>query len=159
LPTFKKSERLKSYKIISSLFKGGKSFSAYPLRLVYSEHSLVVFGSSLADSQAHAGWSLVEKSTSLPTTNYQLPTTNDFPIQFALSVPKKNFKHAVDRNLLRRRIREAYRLQKDELYLALPNNQKQYSFMVLYTAKETLPYSEIEKGIRKMIRKFLVEVG
>ena len=85
------------------------------------------------------------------------------PIQFALSVPKKAFKRAVDRNILRRRVREAYRLHKIELYNFLKNNklhaEKRFAFMVLYTAKEEMPYSEIEKGIKKMIRKFKEELN
>jgi ribonuclease P protein component len=69
----------------------------------------------------------------------------------------------VDRNILRRRIREAYRLNKIELYKFLKDNKlhghKRFAFMVLYTAKEEMPYSEIEKGIKKMIRKFKEELS
>ena len=59
---------------------------------------------------------------------------------------------------MRRRLREAWRLHKHELYDALPPNQKQYAFMTLYVAKEILPYSEVEKGVKKMIAKFLKEI-
>ena len=133
---FRRTERLKSEKVISLLFKKGHSFSCYPLRLVYSEIT--------------------------PLSKTEEPS--DFsPIQFTLSVSKKKFKRAVDRNVLRRRIRESYRLQKHELYLFLENNdllkEKQFAFMVIYTAKEILPYPEIHKGIRKMIAKFKQELG
>ena len=133
---FKRTERLKSEKVISLLFKKGQSFSCYPLRLVYTE----------IDPLSKSGES-----------------TDFSPIQFSLSVSKKKFKRAVDRNVLRRRIREAYRLHKHELYLFLKNNEsfseKQFAFMVIYTAHEPLPHSEIQKGIRKMIFKFKQELG
>ena len=41
-------------------------------------------------------------------------TNSEFPVQVLISVPKKKFKRAVDRNLLKRRIREIYRLHKSE---------------------------------------------
>ena len=133
---FHRFERLKSEKTISLLFKKGQSFSCYPLRLVY----LVI--------------DPLSKSAETPNLS---------PIQFSLSVSKKNFKHAVDRNILRRRVREAYRLHKHELYLFLQDNpihsEKQFAFMVIYTAKEALPYVDIQKGIRKMIVKFKQELG
>lgn len=79
-----------------------------------------------------------------------------FPVQLAVSVSKRSFKKAVTRNLLKRRIREAYRLQKEGFYEQI--SDKQYAFMVIYTAKEVLPYEEIAKGIRKMFRKFITTV-
>ena len=128
---FQREERLKSQKVISRLFKEGRSFSCYPLRLVW-----------------------------LDISDYPLSKS---PIQFSLSVPKKNFKRAVDRNLLRRRVREAYRLHKHELYKTLNNNElysnKFLAFMVLYTAKEELTYLEIEQGVKKMIYKFRKEIS
>ncbi len=77
-----------------------------------------------------------------------------YPAQFALSVPKRTFPKAAHRNLLRRRIREAYRLNKHQLYSSLENQDKQYALMIIYTAKETLPYKDIEKAMKKIIRKF-----
>ena len=62
--------------------------------------------------------------------------------QILISVPKRNFKRAVDRNLLKRRIREAYRLNKS----ILVDNEK-LLIAYIYTAKEILAYAEIEKKL------------
>lgn len=80
---------------------------------------------------------------------------SDFSAQFALSVPKRAFPKAAHRNILRRRIREAYRLNKHQLYDAIQPHEKQYAIMLLYTAKEPLPYADIEKAVQKIIRKFI----
>ena len=48
----------------------------------------------------------------------------DAPVLLLISVPKKRFRHAVDRNRVKRQIREAYRLHKDLLYQAIPDNQR-----------------------------------
>jgi ribonuclease P protein component len=147
--TFKRNERLKSEKLITQLFRKGNSFACYPLRLVYAEIPDPL--SILPDFDA-------QKTTDTPPELSQLS-----PVEFALSVPKKAFKRAVDRNILRRRIREAYRLNKIDLYKYLINSKlhadKRFAFMVLYTAKEEMPFSEIEKGIKKMIRKFKEEMS
>ena len=76
-----------------------------------------------------------------------------YPAQFALSVPKRAFPKAAHRNLLRRRIREAYRLNKHQLYELLQDKDKQIAIMLLYTAKKPLAYPEIEKAVQKIIRK------
>jgi ribonuclease P protein component len=157
--TFKKEERLKSEKIITQLFRKGHSFACYPLRLVYAE--MPKPESDNADPLSILGnFDDLETENLINTTN---SSPEESPIQFALSVPKKAFKRAVDRNVLRRRIREAYRLHKIELYRFLENQpsngDKRFAFMVLYTAKEEMPYGEIEKGIKKMIRKFKEELS
>jgi ribonuclease P protein component len=48
----------------------------------------------------------------------------DAPVQLLISVPKKRFRHAVDRNRVKRQIREAYRQHKALLYQAIPDNQR-----------------------------------
>ena len=73
-------------------------------------------------------------------------------IQVAVSVSKRTFKTAVQRNLLKRRIKEAYRQHKHELYEKLAG--RNVVFMLVYVAKEELPFADIRSGIQKMIRKF-----
>lgn len=70
---------------------------------------------------------------------------------FAVTVPKRIFKHAVNRNLLKRRTREAYRLQKNRL---IPiSNEKKHTFALLfvYIAKEQIDYTSIEESVSKII--------
>jgi ribonuclease P protein component len=59
--------------------------------------------------------------------------------QILISVPKRTFKKAVDRNKIKRRIREAYRLNKENLII--PDNRL---IAYLYTAKESLPFEKIQ---------------
>lgn len=81
----------------------------------------------------------------------------EFPAQVSISVSKRLFKTAVARNRLKRQIREAYRLQKAGFYEKL--GERRIALMLMYIAKEPLPYAEIEAGVRKMIRKFPEPAG
>lgn len=78
-----------------------------------------------------------------------------FPIQMALSVPKRRFRSAVQRNRLRRRMREAYRLHKSWLYQKLEEEERQLAFMIIYVGKEELPFEQIQGATRRMLRRFL----
>lgn len=82
------------------------------------------------------------------------PPLNTSPVQFSLSVPKRKFPKAVDRNRLRRLVRESYRLNKFKLYQSLEDIDKQYGFMVLYVAKEELSFSEVNTAMKRMLKKF-----
>lgn len=84
----------------------------------------------------------------------ELPKS-DAPVQFTVSVAKKNFKSAVARNRIKRKVREAWRLQKPRLYRKLENSGGQLAFMVLYTAKEDLPFKQIEKAMQTLIHIFI----
>lgn len=68
-------------------------------------------------------------------------------LKFAVSVPKRNFKKAVDRNLLKRRCREAFRLNRNELKEKLISDKKQVLFMIIYIARAPLNYQKIEEKI------------
>jgi ribonuclease P protein component len=80
------------------------------------------------------------------------PATATTPVQVVISVPKRNFKTAVARNRLKRQIREAWRLHKHLLYEKRAG-KPHISLMLMYIAKETLPYADIEAGMQKMVRK------
>jgi len=76
------------------------------------------------------------------------------PAQVVFSVPKRLFKKAHDRNLLKRRMREAYRFHKHELYSLLQQNELQTAMMIVYIAKEELEFAEIEKAMIKIAGRF-----
>lgn len=80
------------------------------------------------------------------------PATATTPVQVVISVPKRNFKTAVARNRLKRQIREAWRLHKHLLYEKRAG-QPHVVMMLMFLAKEQLPYADIEAGMLKLVRK------
>jgi len=73
----------------------------------------------------------------------------------AVSVPKRLYKKAVDRNLLKRRIREAFRLNKGELYELLYQKEKNLKLLIQYQHKEIKNYKTIEDSLIKGLTKLL----
>ena len=76
------------------------------------------------------------------------------PAQVVFSVPKRLFKHAHDRNLLKRQMRETYRVNKHELYKLLDSNGKKIVFMLVYIAKEKVEFKQLENAMNKVVAKF-----
>ena len=82
----------------------------------------------------------------------------DYPAQVVISVPKKKFKKAVSRNLIRRRIKEGYRLNKQVLYDHLKQTDLKLVFMLMYTHNEIMDYKDIERKISALMIRFQKEV-
>ena len=74
-----------------------------------------------------------------------------YPAQAAFAVSKKLFKKAVKRNLLKRRMREAYRLNKPDFYFKL--GDKKVTVIFIYVAKEILAYSQVETAMKRALKR------
>jgi ribonuclease P protein component len=123
--TYPKTEKLKSKITIDLLFSKGKSVSKYPLRLVFVE------------------------------SDYGIPEDSDQMLKMGVSVSKKYFKHAVDRNYFKRVLRETYRLNK---HILIDNLDKKYAFMFFYQTKERLSYEEINTKTIQLFEKFVSQL-
>ena len=71
-----------------------------------------------------------------------------------VSVSKKHFKKAVDRNYFKRVLRETYRYNK---YILLDKLQKPYAFMLMYQTKDRLEFAEINTKTIQLFEKFLAQ--
>lgn len=121
--TLPKSERLSGQNGVSALFSHGKGFSHGCLRCKY-----IVRASALLASDENASLAHADASAS----------------RIVVSVPKRLFKRAVKRNLLKRRIREAYRHQKG--LLSAPCD-----ILFIYSAPEVLPYETIYADMTEVL--------
>ncbi len=126
--TFVRAERLKSRKLIKAVFAARQSVSAWPIRLIWLHHPA-------SSNQADNG-----------------PP----PVQVAFAVPRKHLRKAVVRNKVRRRLREAWRLHKHELYRAMANRKcHPLAVVVLYTGKEVLPWHQIEPAMVRAMQRLV----
>ncbi|MBR5102619.1 MAG: ribonuclease P protein component [Muribaculaceae bacterium] len=119
-----KSEKLCSQTAVERLFEHGNATIAYPLRAVYS---------------------VMPQDT---------PHDNGVRLRFLITIPKKKIRHAVDRVLLRRRIREAYRLNRNIVYQSLEqtNSCAQVAFIYLAQA-EKADYAIINEKMRTLLER------
>jgi ribonuclease P protein component len=72
---------------------------------------------------------------------------SDTHVKVLVSVSKRRFKRAYKRNLLKRRIREAYRLNKHLIFPLLEKNRVDIAIAFVYLPTEILPYGDIEKAM------------
>ena len=109
--SFPKSEKLKSRKVITSLFEHGNAEYHFPLKL---------------------SW--------LSSPDYSVSG-----VKAGFSVPKKKFKRAVDRNMIKRKIREAYRLNKSEFIEICKSKNISVSLFFIYTSDKIVDYQKIQE--------------
>jgi ribonuclease P protein component len=152
--TLSKTERLKSYKRIRILFAQGQKFKVFPLVVYFL----------LRDEEAEGRLREVEggserlreveevegiEELSLPTIVGKPDEGREVEgiLQMGVSVGKRHFKRAVDRNLLKRRIREAYRKQKHELKETLTALGISMDIFFVYSNARISDYAEIETAM------------
>ncbi|MEO8404050.1 MAG: ribonuclease P protein component [Chitinophagaceae bacterium] len=87
---------------------------------------------------------------------YQLGTLTVSSLQFGAGVSSKHFKKAVDRNKIKRLMREAWRLQKTALQQSLKEQNQQLHVFFIYTGREIPAYKEVYDKVEKSIQKLSV---
>jgi ribonuclease P protein component len=87
---------------------------------------------------------------------YLLNKPSATPMQFGVSVSNKNFKKAVDRNRIKRLVREAWRLQKNTLQQELKDQNLQMNVFLIYTGKELPVYQDVFAVVGKILTKLAV---
>lgn len=89
-----------------------------------------------------------------------IDTPQQFPVQILFAVSKKRFKRAVDRNLIKRRMREAYRLHKQQnLYDILIGADKKIVLSLGYIGKDIAEYDFTEKKMLKLFTQLCAEIA
>jgi ribonuclease P protein component len=131
--TLGKQERLKSRKVIENLFKEGKSFSIFPFRLLFA----------------------FEKKQ--PSTDNNQLLRDSYRLQAGFTASSRHFKKAVDRNRIKRLMREAYRLQKNELESLCILKGNSLALFLIYVGKE-LPLFELVYEKTGLILKRLIKL-
>jgi ribonuclease P protein component len=87
---------------------------------------------------------------------YLFNETANPPLQFGVGVSNKNFKKSVDRNRIKRLVKEAYRLQKIPLQQKLKEKKCQLNLFCIYTGKEIPGYKEVFEKMNKILEKLFL---
>jgi ribonuclease P protein component len=106
-------EKLKSEKELTRLFESGKSFTAYPIKVIYQ-----ITGE-----------------------------TGNQSVQAAFTVSKRNFKRAVDRNRIKRLMREAYRLNKKNFLEKLKTSKSSARLILIFLDRKLPEFAQVHDKI------------
>ena len=86
-----------------------------------------------------------------------VPRSNDPAVKVLLSVSKRRFKHAVDRNRAKRQLREAYRHRKAPLFAAL-SGDKSLHLGFIWLSDRSIPSAEVDEKVDLLLRRIAERV-
>ncbi|MDE6143515.1 MAG: ribonuclease P protein component [Muribaculaceae bacterium] len=137
--TLRKGEKLRHRSLVEQLFREGQTLYDFPLRLTWRKLSAAELDATFRD---------------------HVPEPVD-SLQMLITVPKKKRRHAVDRVLMRRRIREAYRLNRLPLKATVEEatDVRTLGMAIIYLHDKNLPYSTIENKMRLLLKKLAKKIN
>lgn len=137
--TLRKGEKLRHRSLVDSLFKEGETLYEFPIRLTWRAIDGETFNASFRNT----------------------PPEKIDSIQMLVTVPKKKRRRAVDRVLMRRRIREAYRINRLPLRQILKESTdiRTLGLAFIYIHDKNLPYSTIERKIKLLLKKLATRIA
>lgn len=146
MPKFLKKERLCSKIVIEDILTKKNTIYYPPFKLMY----LIDHLSTRPSSQ-----------NVLTTDNHIIDISNDEPAwaKIVIVVPKRLFKKAVDRNALKRIIRESYRVNKDNLVKHLRKKNYHISLFLIYTDKNKVDFQFIEPKIKVLLQQLIKRIN
>ena len=122
--TYQKTDKLKSRKQTQHLFSTGQAINVFPIRLIYTIEPL-------------------------SNTTENLPTTR--LLQAGVGAPSRTFRKAVQRNRVKRLLREAYRLEKPSFLTHAALDNKRVNLFFLYTDALVLTQIEIQGKLKEAL--------
>lgn len=125
--TLTRAERLRSLKVIRRLFEEGRSGFTYPFRYIW----------------------LVDETAGEVAEGESVESTTSGGVEVLFSVPKRFLKRANKRNLVRRRAKESYRLQKAELVGSV--GARRVRIALIYSTKKIHEYRTINNAIERIL--------
>lgn len=130
--TLRKAEKLRHRSLVNALFSKGSTLYDFPLRLTWR---------ALSEEELEE--------------NFRRDVPEDIGrLQMMITVPKKKRRHAVDRVLMRRRIREAYRLQRGFLYESAENaGIESLEMSFIFLCEKNVPYSVIYEKMGSLLAR------
>lgn len=131
--TLRKSAKLRHRSLVKGIFESGKNVYCWPLRAMCRP---------LSESE------LTE------TFRDHVPDRIG-KVQIMVTVPKKKRRHAVDRVLMRRRIREAFRLRRRDFEKAVNAYEdiRTFGIAIIYVADRNITFSDIDRKMEQLLRK------
>ena len=130
--TYQKSDKLKSRKQTQHLFSTGQAINVFPIRLIYTIEPII--SSAITPSL-----------TSL--------------LQAGVGAPSRTFRKAVQRNRVKRLLREAYRLEKPNFISQAALDNKRVNLFFLYTDASVLTQLEIQAKVKEALALLVIKLN
>jgi ribonuclease P protein component len=106
---------------------------------------------------------LASKGRSIHVVPFRLvwlitPLPQNVPAQIAFAVPKRNIKSAVERNTIKRRMRESYRKNKSTLNSLISDTESRIALLLIFTGKQPITYNETEIKTKTILTQLAQDI-